>query len=96
MKAPEDVKINLSVQPGAPQNEVTGCINGGWRIRIAAPPVAGRANRMLIEYLSVILDIPKTRIIIIRGETGRKKVVALAGLTREEVLLRLADRMKNQ
>lgn len=94
MQSQNEVRISLRIQPGAPKNAVAGLVNGIWKIRIAAPPVEGKANRELIEYLSEVLDIPKSNITIVRGETGRDKVVAIRGLTKEEVEQRLADRMK--
>jgi uncharacterized protein (TIGR00251 family) len=95
MPIPQDeVRISLRIQPGSPKNAVAGFVNGVWKIRIAAPPVEGKANRELIEYLSEILDIPKSSITVVRGETGRDKVIAIVGLTFEKVGKRLTDIMK--
>ena len=91
MQSNNESKISLRIQPGAPKNAVAGVVNGVWKIRIAAPPVEGKANRALIEFLSEVLDIPKSSIAIVRGETGRDKVVAINGLTKEEVDKRLAE-----
>jgi uncharacterized protein len=85
-----EVKISLRIQPGAPKNEVSGLVNSVWKIRIAASPVEGKANKELIDFLSGVLDIPKNRITVVRGETGRDKVLAISGLTLDEVNKRLA------
>jgi uncharacterized protein len=92
----EELIISFRIQPGAPRNEVTGCTDEGWRIRITAPPVEGKANRKLIEYLSEIFDIPRSNITIIRGVAGKNKMVALTGLTRGEAEFRLAARRKKE
>jgi uncharacterized protein (TIGR00251 family) len=94
MQSQNEVRISIRIQPGAPKNAVVGLVNGIWKIRIAAPPVEGKANRELIEYLSEVLDIQKNNIAIVRGETGRDKVVAITGLTREEVEKRLSAKIK--
>ena len=84
-----EVRISLRVQPGASKNEVLGLANSIWKIRIAAPPVEGKANKELIEYLSEILDIAKSRIRVVKGEKGRDKVVSISGLTADEIAVRL-------
>lgn len=91
---PDEIRISFRIQPGAPKNAVAGLINGVWKIRIAAPPVEGKANRELIEFLSDVLDVPKSSIAIVKGETGRDKVVAIAGLSREEIDNRLGEKVK--
>jgi uncharacterized protein (TIGR00251 family) len=94
MQSPNEVRISLRIQPDAPKNGVAGVVNGVWKVRVAAPPVEGKANRELIEYLSEVLDIPKSNIAIVKGETGRNKVVLISGITKEEVEKRLAERTK--
>ena len=91
MQPSNEVRISLRIQPGAPKNAVAGLVNGVWKIRVTAPPVEGKANRELIEYLSDVLDVPKSNITIVKGETGRDKVVSIIGRTREEVEKRLSE-----
>ncbi len=93
MQSQDEVKISLRIQPGASRNEVAGLASGVWRLRIAAPPVEGKANKALLEFLSEVLNIARSRIAIVRGETGRDKVVAVFGLTPEEIEKRLSARM---
>jgi uncharacterized protein (TIGR00251 family) len=95
MLSPNEVRISLRIQPGAPKNAVAGLVNGVWKICIAAPPVEGKANRELIEYLSDVLNVPKSSIAIVRGETGRDKVVVVSGLTRGEIEKRLSAKIKH-
>ena len=54
-------------------------------MRIAEPPVEGAANDALIAYLADLFHIPKRSIRIVSGERGRRKRVALAGVTAEQV-----------
>lgn len=57
----------------------------GLKARLTAPPVDGAANQALIALLSSQLSIPKRAITIVRGVTGRQKVVAIEQLTLEEM-----------
>ncbi len=86
----KETRISVRIQPGASKNEVAGENSGVWRIRVAAPPREGKANRELIEFLSDKLDISKSRISIIRGESARDKVISISGLSAEEVKRGLA------
>ena len=95
MPSQNEVRISLRIQPGAPKNEVAGLAGGVWKIKIAALPVEGKANKALIDYLSEVLDIAKSNITIVRGERGRDKVIAISGLTGEEIEKQLAVKIKH-
>jgi uncharacterized protein (TIGR00251 family) len=84
------VRIPVRVQPGAARNEVVGFTDGVLQVRVAAPPVKGKANRELVAFLSYLLQVSKSRIVILRGHTTRNKVIAVSGLSREEVSRRLS------
>ena len=92
MPAPvSQTRITVQVQPYASRNEVAGFIDSVLKVRIAAPPVEGKANKKLIEFLSECLGVSKSRLSIVKGETGRKKVIAVEGLGWEEVMKRLSS-----
>ncbi|MFC1873482.1 DUF167 domain-containing protein [Chloroflexota bacterium] len=83
-------KLSLRVHPNAASNEVTGFIDGVWHVRVAVPPVKGQANRELIAFLGQALNIAKSRISITRGYSARSKVIAVDGLSQEDIRERLA------
>jgi uncharacterized protein (TIGR00251 family) len=85
------VRIPVQVQPNAARNEVVGFTDGVLRVRVAAPPVKGKANRELVDFLGQILRVSKSRVVILRGLTTRNKVIAVSGLSREEVSRRLSS-----
>jgi uncharacterized protein len=87
----KDVKIDLKVTPGSSRNEVVGLTNGVWRIKIAAPPDKGKANKELIDFLSKRLGLRKGSLLILKGQTAHNKVVSVEGLTLEEVTERLSS-----
>jgi uncharacterized protein (TIGR00251 family) len=83
------VRIAVQGHPGAKRNEVIRFEEGVWHLKIAAPPTEGKANKELIEFLSEILDISKSRITIDKGATGHRKLISLEGITKETAEERL-------
>ncbi|MCD6453019.1 MAG: YggU family protein [Dehalococcoidales bacterium] len=82
-------KVSLRVYPNASRNEVVGLAGEVWRVRVAAPPVKGKANRELLAFLSKCLGVPRGALALVRGQTSRNKVIAVAGLSHEELFERL-------
>lgn len=85
----DSILISVKVQPNASRNEVTGFSGDQLTVRVTAPPVEGKANRALVELLSDVLGVSRGRIEVVRGHTSRKKVVAVSGLSRDELTERL-------
>jgi len=85
-------KITVHVQPNAQRNEALGYEDGVLRVKIAAPPVKGRANKELIEFLSDILGVSRGSVTIEKGATSRSKVIGVSGLSQDEVETRLVAR----
>ena len=81
----------MRVIPRARRSESAGERDGAFLIRLAAPPVDGAANDALIAFLSDTLSIPRRAIRIVSGERGRKKRVAIEGVTMDAVVRRLSD-----
>ena len=49
------------------------------KIRLAAPPVDGKANEALVRFLADVLDLPKSAVILKSGQTSRRKVLEVTG-----------------
>ena len=79
-------KIAVQITPSASKNEVIGMQNDVLRIKISAPPVKGKANKELIDYLSHLLGISKDRLDIIKGHTSKNKLISIDGLNKISVL----------
>lgn len=69
--------LTVKVIPNATKNKIDGWKEGVLRIRIAAVPDKGKANAALIAYLAEILEIPKSAIRILSGESSRIKRVLI-------------------
>ena len=81
----DGILIRIQAQPKASRSEVVGVHGDRLKIRIAAPPVDGAANEELVRLLAETLGVPRKAIRIVSGQTGRRKVVEVEGLTAGEV-----------
>ena len=81
--------INIQVQPNARRNEVLGFEDGILHVKVAAPPVKGKANKELVLFLSHLIGVSKSSINIKSGLTSRRKVIAITGLARDQIVERL-------
>jgi len=75
------VLLNLHVQPGAKRTEFMGIHGEAIKIRLAAPPVEGKANACLLAFLSDFTGLPKRAVVLLQGETNRSKLVRIDGST---------------
>jgi len=71
------------VSPGAPRSEIVGRHGEAWKVRVAAAPESGKANRAVVDLLAATFEIPRARITIVNGKTSRDKTVVVEGLTSE-------------
>jgi hypothetical protein len=71
------VQFMLYVQPGARTSAPAGWHNGVPKLRLAAPPVEGRANAALIRWLAEAFGVRQAAVRIVQGETSRTKRVAI-------------------
>jgi uncharacterized protein len=84
------VTFKVRVQPRAARDALVGVRAGALVVRLNAPPVDGRANDALARFLGRLLDVPPSAIALVRGATGRDKVVRVAGVDAARVRARLA------
>jgi uncharacterized protein (TIGR00251 family) len=69
------VVLVLHVQPGAARSEFAGMYGDALKLRLAAPPIEGKANAELIRFLADLFGVPTRNIVLLRGETSRAKTV---------------------
>jgi len=74
-----DVVLALHVQPGAKRSEIAGVHGNALKIRLAAPPLDGRANACLIAFLADALGVPRAQVELLAGATSRKKRLRVRG-----------------
>lgn len=71
-----EIILTIRVHPGAPKSKLKGVmIDGTLKVDVAAVPEDGKANAELISFLAKEFGVPKSHVTILRGQTGKKKVV---------------------
>lgn len=71
--------LTLHVQPGAKRTEVAGLHGEALKIRLAAPPIEGRANEALLKFIAGAFAVPLRQVELKQGGQSRHKVVAVSG-----------------
>jgi len=79
------ITLNVRVIPRARKTECAGFRDDVLVIRVAAPPVEGAANEALIEFLSSAFQVPRRAVQILGGDRGRRKRIAIDGVTTEQI-----------
>lgn len=79
----------IKVQPRARKNAVTGEVGDALKIALTAPPAEGKANDACIEFLANILKVPRSSVTIASGQTSRRKVIRVTGVSSSQLRERL-------
>ena len=69
--------LTLHIQPGAKKTEVAGQHGDALKIRLASPPVDGKANAALINFVADRLGLAKSAVSLKSGQTSRRKVLEI-------------------
>lgn len=78
--------LAIRVVPNAPKNQIVAIMDDGTiKIKVAAPPVEGKANAVLIAYLAKVLSVSESQIEVVAGQKGRNKLVSIINLNVDEV-----------
>lgn len=81
----ENVVLTLHIQPGAKKTEVAGIHGDALKIRLAAPPVDGKANDALLAFVAQSLGLAKRNVVLLSGQTSRSKRVGVNGVEIEQI-----------
>ena len=77
--------FTVKVHPHAKKNAITGELGDALKLSLTAPASDGRATQACIEFLANLLKVPRSSVTIASGQTSRRKVIRVAGLSAEEV-----------
>ena len=80
--------LTLHIQPGARTTGFAGRHGEAMKLRLAAPPVDGKANKALLAFLADYCAVPKSAVELLSGQSSRAKRVRIVGLG-EDALARL-------
>ena len=82
-------RLKVKAVPGASRSEIVGRLGEALKVRVAAPPEGGKANREILELLAEKLGLPADGVTLVSGAASAAKVVALRGVTAEQAWARL-------
>jgi len=82
--ADNSVSLDLYIQPKASKNSVCGLHGDELKLAITAPPVDGKANKAVINYLSELFGVAKSSVSIMSGQQSRHKRCMVQGVTFQE------------
>jgi uncharacterized protein (TIGR00251 family) len=83
------VTFAVKVHPRARRNAITGELGDALKVALTAPPVEGKANEACIDFFAKLLKVPRSSVSIAAGQSSRRKVIRVAGVSVEEVRRRI-------
>ncbi len=83
------VTFAIKVAPRASRNAVMGALGDALKVALTAPPVDGKANEACIAFFAKLLEVPRSSVSIVAGESSRNKRVRIAGVSAKQVAERL-------
>jgi uncharacterized protein len=86
---PTGTTFAVKIHPRARKNAITGALGDALKLSLTAPPVEGRANEACIEFLANLLNVTRSSVTIASGQSSRRKVIRVSGLSADEVQKRL-------
>ena len=75
--------IRIKVRAGARKTEFAGRLGDLWKLRVAAPPVDGKANEAIVRYIADLLSVPPSAVRIMSGFTSPTKLLQIDGVDSE-------------
>ncbi len=84
-------RVRLRVAPGATRAGVVGRHGDAWKVRVTPPAEGGRANDAVVRLLADTFALPRTSVTLVSGQTGRDKIVEVAGVEPKEIERRLSS-----
>jgi uncharacterized protein len=79
----------VKIHPRARKNAITGEIDDALKVSLTSPPTEGRANQACIDFFSKLLNVSRSSVTIASGQSSRRKLVRVTGLSADEIHRRL-------
>jgi uncharacterized protein len=83
-------ELRVRVIPNAKKDEFAGYREGELLLRLNAPPLEGKANRAAVEFVARFLGVPRSAVLLMRGERSRHKIFQIVGLESSDLERKLA------
>lgn len=89
-------RLRIKAVPGAARTQVMGRLGDAIKIRVAAAPEDGAANRELTAFVAEALGLARSAVTLAAGHASRDKVLAVEGMALQDAEARLLERLKTQ
>ncbi len=86
---PGGVRLTVYVQPGASRSNIVGRHGDAIKVRLAAPPVDGRANEALVVFIATKCGVASSDVTLVRGHVSRRKTLDVTGVSATDIERRL-------
>lgn len=86
---PGGVRLAVQIQANAKRTEVIGVLDDALKIKLAAQPIEGKANEALVKWLAGALGVSRSAVTLTHGQTNKKKLLEVAGVTPADAAHRL-------
>ena len=83
--------LKIRVIPNAKKNEFGGYREGELVLRLTAPATEGKANRAAVDFLARFVGVPRSAVVLVRGESSRHKIFQIVGLGSSDLERKLAE-----
>ena len=91
----DGIRLDLRISPGARRSSIEGPYGeSALKLKVAAPPVDGKANAEAERFLAELLDIPRSNVTVVRGASSRDKVVLVRGVGPSETRKLLSTHLR--
>ena len=77
--------IRCRIQPSASKTKIVGIHDNALKITLTAPPVDGKANKLLKQFMAKKLHLPKSKVSVIKGESSRSKTILCQDITEKTI-----------
>ena len=78
--------LAVRLTPRASKNEIVEILSDGTvKVHVTAPPVEGQANEALLQFLGQVLGVPRSRLDVVAGATGRDKLISVIDMDAADV-----------
>ena len=78
-------RVTVRVHPRAKRTWITGRFGEAYKLDLAAPPVDGKANEECVRFFAELAHVPRSRVRLVTGQTGRTKVIEIEGVSQAEL-----------
>ena len=85
----DGIQFSGLIHPRSANNKICGLQDEYLKIHITSPPVDGNANKMCVKFLAKILRVSQSKITIVSGQNGRKKIIRIDGMNTSEFLKKI-------